>query len=524
MERASGVVLHISSLPNQFGIGSFGASAYEFVDFLVKTKQQYWQILPLTTTSYGDSPYQSFSAFAGNTHFIDFDLLAKQGYLDKTDYQKVNFGDDPKKVAYNTIFQKRRPILEKAVANFVQAKANNDKEFLQFYEENQFWLVPFAQYMTVKEEQGQNPWYEWPTNLRNYDEAVVTQFCEAHIERYEYHLVTQFWFNQQYKALKEYANDNHIEIIGDIPIYVARDSVEMWTQPELFLTDEKNNPSLVAGVPPDFYSADGQYWGNPIYDWDYMEETDYAWWILRMKESFKLYDVVRIDHFRGFESYWAVPFGSPTAASGSWQKGPGNKIFDQFKKELGDIKVIAEDLGFMTQAVNDMRDQTGYPGMKVLQNGFYGKDSEDLPHHYPVNSVAYASTHDSMQAYDWYMNQASQADRDQADQYLNRGVGEHPSDAFVRGIAASPSRLAIYMMNDLLRLGPEGRINIPSTIGGNWDWRVRQEDFTVDLEERLRSVTETYFRVNQAFVSQDDQNNGTNSIAAEAAFLPEDND
>ena len=232
-------------------------------------------------------------------------------------------------------------------------------------------------------------------------------------------------------SFKRYANDNHIEIIGDIPIYVARDSVEMWTQPELFLTDEKNNPSLVAGVPPDFYSADGQYWGNPIYDWDYMEETDYAWWILRMKESFKLYDVVRIDHFRGFESYWAVPFGSPTAASGSWQKGPGNKIFDQFKKELGDIKVIAEDLGFMTQAVHDMRDHTGYPGMKVLQNGFYGQDSEDLPHHYPVNSVAYASTHDSMQAYDWYMNQATQAERDQADQYLNRRVGEHPSDAFV---------------------------------------------------------------------------------------------
>lgn len=321
MERASGVVLHISSLPSQFGIGSFGASAYEFVDFLVATKQQYWQILPLTTTSFGDSPYQSFSAFAGNTHFIDFDLLAKQGYLDKTDYQGVNFGNNPKKVAYNILFKNRRPILEKAVANFVSTNAYSNPEFIQFYEENSFWLIPFAQYMTVKEENGQNPWYEWPTNLRNYDEAVVNQFCEAHIERYDYHLVTQFWFNQQYKALKEYANDNHIEIIGDIPIYVARDSVEMWTQPELFLTDEKNNPSLVAGVPPDFYSADGQYWGNPIYDWDYMEETDYAWWILRMKESFKLYDVVRIDHFRGFESYWAVPFGSPTAASGSWQMG-----------------------------------------------------------------------------------------------------------------------------------------------------------------------------------------------------------
>lgn len=522
MERASGVVLHISSLPSDVGIGTFGQSAYDFVDFLVATKQTYWQILPLTTTSFGDSPYQSFSAFAGNTHFIDFDILAKRGYLDQADYKDVNFGDDPKKVAYDVIFNKRRPILERAVENFVKQKAYSDEKFKHFYADNAHWLNPFAQYMTIKEEQGQNPWYEWPKELREYNSAVVEQFCNDHVERYDYHLVTQFWFNEQYKALKEYANNNHIEIVGDIPIYVARDSVEMWTQPELFLTDEKKNPSLVAGVPPDFYSADGQYWGNPIYDWDYMEETDYAWWILRMQESYKLYDVVRIDHFRGFESYWGVPFGAPTAASGSWHKGPGNKIFDQFKKELGDIKVIAEDLGFMTQAVNDMRDQTGYPGMKVLQNGFYGEDSADLPHHYPVNSVAYASTHDSMQAYDWYMNQATQAERDQADQYLNRGVGEHPSDAFVRGIAGSPSRLAIYMMNDLLRLGPEGRINIPSTIGGNWDWRITKEDMTVDLKERLLSVTETYFRENKALISQKDTKNGINSVAAEAAFLPED--
>jgi 4-alpha-glucanotransferase len=522
MDRASGAVLHISSIPNEYGIGSFGQSAFDFVDFLVDTKQTYWQILPLSTTSYGDSPYQSFSAFAGNTHFIDLDILVKKGYLDELDVANAYFGDNPKKVDYNTVYYNRRPLLDQAVAKFVDEKGYNHPDFLDFYEANADWLVPFAQYMTIKEEHGQAPWYEWPEEYKNYDADFVAQYCNEHINRYDYHLVTQFWFNEQYTALKAYANKNYIQIIGDIPIYVARDSVEMWTQPELFLVDEKKNPALVAGVPPDFYSADGQYWGNPIYDWDYMETTGYEWWVKRMRESFKLYDVVRIDHFRGFESYWAVPFGAPTAAAGTWKKGPGIKIFNQFKEDLGDVKVIAEDLGFMTQAVHDMRDAAGYPGMKVLQNGFFGEDSEDLPHHYPENSVAYASTHDSMQAYDWYMNQANQDQRDQADKYLNRAKGEHPSDAFVRGIASSPSFLAIYMMNDLLRLGPEGRINTPSTIGDNWDWRVTPADFTIDLKERLLDITETYFRENKAYISQNDIINGINSVSAEAAYLPDD--
>ncbi len=504
MERTSGVLLHISSLPNDYGIGTFGKSAYGFVDFLVETGQTYWQILPLTTTSFGDSPYQSFSAFAGNTHFIDFDLLIEEGVLTKKDVQDVNFGDNPKKVDYHRIFNARRPLLEQAVLNFVANGGLKTKNFQKFIKNNENWLEPFVEYMTIKEGQGLRAWYEWPEEFRAYEKERVLEYCGAHQERVNYHRVTQYWFFQQWTALKQYANKNHIKIIGDIPIYVARDSVEMWTTPELFLVDEKGDPTGVAGVPPDSFSADGQYWGNPIYDWDYMEENDYAWWILRMEESFKLYDVVRIDHFRGFESYWEVPFGSPTAASGKWKKGPGNRLFDQIEKELGKLNVIAEDLGFVTEEVIEMRDKTGYPGMRILQNGFYGEDNIDLPHHYELNTVAYVGTHDNPTALDWYQNSADLEARDQLDLYLNRRVGEPIADALNRGIAASSSHMVIYVMQDLLHLGAEARMNIPSTIGDNWDWRMTDEAITVDVKERLLQWTETYFRVNEQLLTKEE--------------------
>ncbi len=504
MERTSGVLLHISSLPNEYGIGTFGKSAYGFVDFLVETEQTYWQILPLTTTSFGDSPYQSFSAFAGNTHFIDFDLLIEEGVLTKKDVQDINFGDNPEKVDYHRIFNERRPVLDQAVLNFVANGGLKTKEFNDFVENNAIWLEPFVQYMTIKEGQGLRAWYEWPEEFRQYDEETVLAYCEKHQEVVNYHRVTQYWFFKQWSALKEYANANHIQIIGDIPIYVSRDSVEMWQTPELFLVDEKGNPTGVAGVPPDVFSADGQYWGNPIYDWAYMEENNYEWWVLRMSESFKLYDVVRIDHFRGFESYWEIPFGSETAITGEWKEGPGNRLFDQIEKELGDLKVIAEDLGFITEEVVEMREKTGYPGMKILQNGISGQDNLDLPHHYTPNTIAYVGTHDNRTALDWYLNQADLEARDQLDLYFNRRPGEPIADALNRGIAASPSHIVVYMMQDLLRLGEEARMNIPSTIGDNWDWRMKEEAITVDLKERLLQWTETYFRVNESLLTEEE--------------------
>lgn len=504
MERSSGVLLHISSLPNKYGIGSFGKAAYNFVDFLADTGQTYWQILPLTTTSFGDSPYSSYSAFAGNTNFISIDILIEEGFITKDDVVDADFGDNPAKVDYSKVEAERRPILEKAVENFVKKGGQSTKEYKKFISLNKSWLISFSQFMTVKENNGSTPWYEWPDKFRHYDEKYIIKYGERHKEQINYHLITQFWFSKQWFELKEYANRKNILIIGDIPIYVARDSVEMWSTPHLFLVDKENNPTMVAGVPPDSFSDDGQYWGNPIYDWKYMEKTEFTWWAQRIKENLNLYDVVRIDHFRGFESYWAIPFGSETAAAGEWVEGPDVKLFDKIKQELGELNIIAEDLGFITEEVIELREQTGFPGMKILQHGFSGEDSLDLMHHYKQNTVAYVGTHDNSTALEWYLDDTTSTQRDQVDTYLNRRVGEHPADALNRGIASSPSRVAIYTMQDLLRLGSEARMNIPSTIGNNWDWRMTEDAITVDVKEKLLSWTKTYFRLNEVLTNDED--------------------
>lgn len=503
MERASGVLLHISSLPNEYGIGSFGQSAYEFVDFLVETGQKYWQILPLTTISFGDSPYQSFSAFAGNTHFIDLEELIREDYLKEEDVLGRKFGEQLNKVDYDKVSYERRPLLEKAVTNFIAKEHHKESEFEQFILENEHWLLTYCQYMTVKEINNFAPWYVWPEAVRNYDKDYITNYVRQHEKQMYYHLITQYWFFKQWKKLKNYTNRKNIQIIGDIPIYVARDSVEMWTQSELFLVDEQKNPTVVSGVPPDAFSDDGQHWGNPIYDWPYMKRDGYKWWILRMKESFKLYDVVRIDHFRGFESYWEIPSSAKTAATGQWKKGPGIDLFNEMKNQLGEINVIAEDLGFITKEVIELREQTGFPGMKILQHGFSNTDNLDLIHNYSPNTIAYVGTHDNATALDWYLNYADSDQRDQMDTYLNRRLGEHVSDALNRGIASSASKIVIYTMQDLLHLGREGRMNIPSTIGNKWNWRMLPDALTNDIKEKLYLWTKTYFRMNKAIVNNE---------------------
>ncbi|XJS10040.1 4-alpha-glucanotransferase [Aerococcaceae bacterium WGS1372] len=504
MKRASGILMHISSLAGKFGIGSFGKEAYEFVDFLKESKQRYWQILPLTTTSFGDSPYQSFSAFAGNTHFIDLDLLNEEGLLTKHDYSDINFGDNPEKVDYSLIYKLRRPILEKAVQNFIAV--GNFDDYYQFEKESQDWLFDFSEFMSIKEQFNQEPWYLWDFHSINRDEATMEAYRKDLADQINYHKVTQYFFFKQYKELKAYANKNGIEIIGDIPIYVAQDSVEMWVYPELFKMKNKVEPSHVAGTPPDSFTDEGQFWGNPIYNWDYMKEDGYSWWIWRLKESFKLYDVVRIDHFRGFESFWEVPYGSTTAAAGKWTKGPGSDLFDHIQAELGDLKIIAEDLGFMTQEVIDMRNKTGYPGMKILQFGFNGiEDSIELPHNYTANSIAYVGTHDNMTARGWYEETTNQAVRDQLDAYLNRRPGEKISQALNRGIAASVSNTVIYTMQDLLDLDNTARMNEPSTIGHNWQWRIKENAINSAIKEELIDLTERYFRV----VEETNQNKDT---------------
>ena len=495
MERLSGVLMHISSLPNQYGIGSFGQAAYDFVDFLKETKQSYWQILPLTTTSYGDSPYQSFSAFAGNTYFIDLDQLLAEGLLVPEDLAGIDFGRKPDDVDYGLIFQSRQAILQKAVDRFLgQARPADYETFIQ---EKAEWLEPFAEYMAIKESFGLASWMEWDQDIQTRQPQALDRYRQELAAQMDYHRVTQYWFFKQWQALKGYANQNHIQIIGDMPIYVAADSVEMWATPEYFKTDAQGRPTVVAGTPPDDFSADGQYWGNPIYDWDYMKANGYQWWVKRIQVSFELYDRVRIDHFRGFESYWEVPFGSPSSAHGYWVKGPGYDLFRVLKEKLGDLDIIAEDLGFMTPEVHAMREATGFPSMKILQFGFNGhNDSTDLPHHYFWNTAVYVGTHDNETAMGWWNDTASQAQKDQLVTYLHKLPNETPAQALNRGLAQSVSRLAVYTMQDLLSLGNEARMNEPSTIGKNWKWRMTPDQLNQSVTDFLKNITEVYFRSN----------------------------
>ncbi len=499
MKRSSGILMHITSLPNDQGIGSFGEEAYKFVDFLQKTKQTYWQILPLTTTSYGDSPYQSFSAFAGNTHLIDLRELVKQGYLSPDDLQNEINQTSPDQVNYSQIFQQRRPLLEKAVSNFEARASMQEKESLkEFLNKQKSWLDPFCHYMTIKEHFELKSWVDWPFVYQDHLSEDVQQLLRQKKSNIRYHQMTQFWFFQQWHALKEYANQANIKIIGDLPIYVAYDSVEMWQSRHLFDVDAQGRALSLAGTPPDYFTPEGQFWGNPIYNWKYMAETNYSWWIERIKFNLEIYDILRIDHFRGFESYWAVPSGASSAAEGYWVKGPGLALFHALEEALGkDLPIIAEDLGFMTEEVIAMREATGYPGMKILQFGFDAQaDSLDLPHHYPVNSIAYVGTHDNETARGWWEDSTNQAQRDQVDNYLNRRLGQSASQVLNRGLAASVSQVAIYTMQDLLNLDNDARMNEPSTIGCNWQWRLKHWPLPTDVEEELLNLTETYFRVN----------------------------
>ena len=501
-KRQSGVLMHISSLPGKYGIGSFGQSAYDFVDFLVRTKQRYWQILPLGTTSYGDSPYQSFSAFAGNTYFIDFDILIEEGLLNEADVKGADFGDDPRKVDYAKIFDARRPIMEKAVARFLKADDLSDYE--SFVEQNAAWLEVFAEYMAIKEHFDNLAWTEWPDEaIRRREAASLASYREKLSDKLTYHRVTQYLFFKQWLRLKAYANEHHIEIVGDMPIYVAADSADVWAQPHFFKTDAVGKPTCVAGCPPDEFSETGQLWGNPIYDWEAMDKDGYAWWIERLRESFKIYDIVRIDHFRGFESYWEVPAGSETSASGKWVKGPDYKLFAAVKEALGDLNIIAEDLGFMTDEVIELRERTGFPGMKILQFAFNPDDeSIDSPHLAPNNSVMYTGTHDNNTVLGWYKDEIDDATRQYMAQYTNRKEYETVPHAMLRTIFASVSFMAIATMQDLLELDSAARMNYPSTIGGNWTWRMTAEELNPIVEGELYSLTKTYRRMNTDLINK----------------------
>lgn len=493
IERGSGILMHISSLPGKYGIGTLGKCAYEFCDFLHKSRQKYWQILPLGQTSYGDSPYQAFSAFAGNPYFIDFDILREEGLLAKEDYDNKNFGDNPEAVDYGLMFTEKMKVLRKAYKNF---QADNNEQFKNFIESESDWIDDYSMFMALKYEFNFISWNEWDEKLKCRDKETLEKYKDKLKDEINYWKFIQYEFFKQGKKLKKYANDKGIKIIGDIPIYLAQDSSDVWSNPEIFLMDQDTlKPLKVSGCPPDAFSEDGQLWGNPVYDWSYLEKTKFTWWINRIKASLNLYDILRMDHFRGFEAYWSVPYGDKTAKNGKWVKGPGMKLFNAIKDKLGEIDIIAEDLGYLTQETLDFKEETGFPGMKIIQFAF-GGDSRNphLPHNYEKNCIAYTGTHDNDTARGWIEVTGSKEEIDKAIEYLNLTEEEGYNWGIIRGVWSSIARTSIAAMQDFLNLGNEARINRPSTLAGNWSWRAKDDVFTDELAKKIYRLTKIYGR------------------------------
>lgn len=482
----------VSAIPSKYGIGGFSKQAYEFVTMCKKAGQSYWQILPLGPTGYGDSPYQSFSTFAGNPYYIDLETLIDEGLLTKKECEEADYGDNEAKVDYEKIYYTRFKILRKA---YERSNLKDDPEFSEFCKENAFWLDDYALYMAVKNFFDGKSWSEWDDDIRLRKESALKRYRQKFADEICFYQFQQYEFAKQWKALKAYANKNHIEIIGDIPIYVAFDSADTWANPKLFQLDKDCVPLAVAGCPPDAFAATGQLWGNPLYDWDYHAKTNYEWWMKRIAYCYTLYDVVRIDHFRGFDEYYSIPYGDPTAEFGHWEKGPGFDIFREMKKQLGKRRVIAEDLGFLTDSVLRLVKKTGYPGMKIVQFAFDSKagDSDYLPHNYSHNCVVYTGTHDNDTTLSWYDN-LSVRDRRFANAYLDVHSRKKVPWCFIRAALASAADTCIIPMQDYLELGGEARFNFPSTLGGNWEWRMLDGQFSEELAKKICSMTRLYAR------------------------------
>jgi 4-alpha-glucanotransferase len=490
-ERSSGILMHISSLPSEYGIGDFGKEAYNFVDFLVKAKQKNWQVLPLGITSFGDSPYQSFSAFAGNPYFIDLDEFIERGYLTRDEVKSYDFGKDPKKVDYGLLYKNKMKLLKIAYERAIKYIENALHEF---YLKNIDWLREFALFMALKEHHRNKSWLFWDEKYRKIDSKEVLDFEKENKNKINFWTFTQYFFIKQWNRLKKYANKNGINIIGDLPIYIAEDSADVWANPRLFNLNKDLFPITVSGCPPDAFSEKGQLWGNPIYNWAAMEDDEYSWWIKRFQHSFKLFDILRVDHFRGFESYWEVKYGAKDAVDGQWTKGPGMKLFKKLKTELGDLNIIAEDLGFLTEDVKKLLKDSGFPGMKVLQFAFDSREESDyLPHNYDENSVVYTGTHDNSTVIGW-LSSANKDDVNYATEYLKLDQNEGENWGFIRGAWGSTSYLAITTMQDLLGLDDRARMNIPSTVGGNWTWRMEKTDITEEVIKKIGHMTRIYRR------------------------------
>ena len=489
MKRESGILLHISSLPSKYGIGTLGKEAFRFLDFLKAAGQRYWQVLPIGPTSYGDSPYQSCSVYAGNPYFVDLDLLLEQGLLEPEDLEGCHWGE-PGRVDYGAMYHCRLPLLERAYA---RGRDLRKAPFAAFREANP-WVEDYALFMALKRKFGGLPWNQWPEKAARRDPDALERYREELKEDISCFAFTQYLFYEQWDALQACAREKGVKIIGDIPIYVTMDSCDVWLHPELFQLDESGAPTGVAGCPPDGFSADGQLWGNPLYDWDKHEETGFAWWQERVRASARFFDVIRIDHFRGLESYWAVPYGEQTARNGKWVKGPGMKLVKALREGVPEVDFIAEDLGYQTPEVVELLKDSGFPGMKVLEFAFYGDNGDYLPHNHTPNSVCYIGTHDNLTLAQW-LEEESRATVDKAVNYLGLTRQEGYIRGFLRAGMSSVCRIFVAQMQDWLELGAEARMNAPGALStANWSWRLTElpgEELAAEILEMTKRYART---------------------------------
>ncbi len=503
--RTSGVLMPISSIPSPYGIGTMGKQARKFVDFLVKGGQKYWQILPICPTSYGDSPYQSFSSFAGNPYFIDLEYLCKDKLLTKKECESFQWGSNPKYVDYGIMYESRYALLRKVYARFTKKEP---QDFEKFCENEKQWLDDYALFMALKDANGGQAWSNWDKSLRLREKKAMEEATEKYSEEIRFYKMLQYLFYQQWNALKAYANEAGIEIIGDVPIYVAGDSADVWANPEQFYLDENLEPIEVAGCPPDAFSDDGQLWGNPLFRWDVMKKDGYIWWTRRIKAMSELYDIIRIDHFRGFDSFYAIPAKDDTAKNGQWKQGPGMDLFCELEKKLGKLPIIVEDLGFLTPSVHKLLKDSGFPGMKVIQFAFDSREESDyLPHTYTNHCVVYTGTHDNDTVMGW-MKTAPKASVKYAKEYLNLTKEEGYNWGMMRAAWSSVADMAIVPMQDILGLGSEARINTPSTLGNNWKWRATPEQIDAKVAKKLYHYMQMYGRVNKDIKTKKDITEG----------------
>ena len=488
--RSCGVLMHITSLPSPYGIGTFGAEAEAFVDWLKSAGQSYWQVLPIGPTGYGDSPYQSFSTFAGNPLLIDLDDLVKSGLIAREKCQAADYGADPTFVDFEKVTKTKMALLREAFESF-----DENVGYVAFIQKESVWLEDYALFMALKRKHDQCAWSRWGEPYRLRDPEALEQAREELKSEIDFWKFVQYIFYSQWERLKSYANKNGVRLIGDIPIYVAPDSADVWSNASLFKMDDELKPKCVAGVPPDYFSETGQLWGNPLYDWEAMKKEKYSWWISRIEKAAQIYDVVRIDHFRAFDTYWSVPFGEKTAINGKWEQGPGMDLWNAVREQLGDVSVIAEDLGDIFDSVKELLKASGFPGMRVLQFGFNpeSSDNDHLPHNYPTNSVVYTGTHDNSTVLGWYKAADSGA-KAMCRRYLRPLPFEKLNKTFIRELYKSRAGLTIVPMQDVIGLDDRARMNIPSTLGGNWKWRATKRQITPSGAAMLRDLAKTYYR------------------------------